>query len=223
MPASSTNVQRSPSIKRRGRDLVRKFADSVTGFFSSVRINSTNTGLYERLLIKDGDVVISWANKEFVVGDTHGTAGDFNNTGAMIIGQAFNTGADLADGNVAMLLRGMANNDAGTPENTTYVDMYFVAQDITDGAEQGAWYLVNQHNGSDSFIIQAIGNKVGIGKAPVANFHTTGSTVLGADSSAIADGDMGNGEVNISTSGTTLTFKVKDASGTVRTGTVTLS
>ena len=223
MPLKDNTKKRFDLVKQGLSSAKTAAYEGASNFFNRLRINSTNTGLYERLLINDGDVVGHWVNKEFVAGDTHGTAGDFNNTGFMIIGQAFNTSPDLANGNVAMLLRAMANNDAGTPENTTYVDQYFVAQDITDGSEQGAWFLVNQHNGSDSFIIQAIGNAVGIGKAPVANFHTTGSTVLGADSSAIADGDMGNGEVNISTSGTTLTFKVKDASGTVRTGTVTLS
>ncbi len=67
--------------------------------------------------------------------------------------------------------------------------------------------------------------KLGVGKAPVADLHTTGNTSVGAPTSALADGSMGNGEVHfwIDESGNNLNFKVKYSNGTVKSGAIALT
>lgn len=66
---------------------------------------------------------------------------------------------------------------------------------------------------------------VGINKEmPKTRLHSTGSTILGVNSSANADVDLSNGEVNIWVDETNdeLEFKVKYSNGTVKSGTVSL-
>lgn len=67
---------------------------------------------------------------------------------------------------------------------------------------------------------------VGIGvTVPKTKLHGTGSTIVGAAAAPVANGDLGNGQVNISVDETnhTLVFKVKYSNGTVKSGTVALS
>lgn len=60
---------------------------------------------------------------------------------------------------------------------------------------------------------------------PKARIHGSVSTIVGCASSAVADGDLNNNEVNIwvNEGGALLNFKVKDSGGVVKSGTVAIS
>lgn len=205
MPSKQRTELRSPSIQKQGRSLAKKVAEAAANLFVNfLRVNADQgSGYYERIFVNDGDIVVHWADKQFHADDPHGSG--FNNTGAMIVLQAFND-TELADNNVAGLIRGMANNDAATPENTTYVDLYLQASDISDGSEQGTFYVVTQHGGSDAFVLAAIGNRV----------------VQLIPTSAIADAALLNGQMSLYWDDTNkrIKAKVKNASGTVYEGNV---
>jgi len=213
---------------RQGLSAIKAQAiDAAAAYFDRIRINSTSTDVgYGRFLVNDGDAVIAWANKLCLTGDPDCTAGNFLNTGAILYLQAFNTGANLADDNVAGTIRFMTNNDAVTPENTIAVDVYGQMHDISDGSEGGTFWVVTQDAGADAFVIQARGGRVGLGRDPVSNgapeatLHSSGSTIIGTATSAVADAALDNGECNIWYDETAeqLKVKVKDSGGTVFTG-----
>ena len=86
---------------------------------------------------------------------------------------------------------------------------------------------------SENYAIYAAGgdvyiaDNIGIGVADAkAQIHGTGSTIVGADTGAVADGDLGAGQVNIwvDEAGNSLKFKVKYSDGTtIKTGSIALS
>lgn len=81
--------------------------------------------------------------------------------------------------------------------------------------------LVVAGSGDSSF-----SGNVGVGvSAPNAKLHGTESTIVGVNSSAVADGDLGNGEVNfwVDETNDKLVFKVKYSDGTVKSGSVDLA
>jgi hypothetical protein len=66
---------------------------------------------------------------------------------------------------------------------------------------------------------------IGVGANPAnAKLHGTTSTIVGCATAAVADGNMGNSQVNfwVNEAGDLLTFKVKYSNGTVKSGTVAL-
>jgi hypothetical protein len=67
---------------------------------------------------------------------------------------------------------------------------------------------------------------LGIGtSSPQAKLHSTGSTILGIANSAVADGNIGNGQVNIwiDESANKLMFKCKTSTGTIKSGEIALT
>jgi len=67
---------------------------------------------------------------------------------------------------------------------------------------------------------------LGIGtSSPQAKLHATGSTILGVSTSAVSDGNIGNGQVNIwiDEASDKLMFKCKTSGGTIKTGEVALT
>jgi hypothetical protein len=89
------------------------------------------------------------------------------------------------------------------------------------------------HNFNDDCLVNvdSVNNRVGIGfglDTPNATLHSTGTTIVGVGTAAAADGDLNNGECSIwvtevATTPTTLNFKVKGSTGTIKSGTVALS
>ena len=79
---------------------------------------------------------------------------------------------------------------------------------------------------TDEAVVVAGNLGVGVDE-PKARLHATESTVLGAADAALADGDLGNGQVNLWLDETTgsekVKFKVKLSSGTVKSGEISLS
>ena len=74
----------------------------------------------------------------------------------------------------------------------------------------------SSHTGSTFFLTPVL-------SAEFANMlaaSVLGTNLLGCPAAAVAGADMENESISISSSGTTLTFRVKDSGGTVREGTV---
>ncbi len=98
-----------------------------------------------------------------------------------------------------------------------------VGLELNAAASQSA-NLVQIKNsvGTHLAVVDANGN-VGIGTAsPRATLHGSGSTIIGAASAAVADGDLGNGEINlwIDEGSDELKVKAKYSNGTMKAGTV---
>lgn len=68
---------------------------------------------------------------------------------------------------------------------------------------------------------------VGIGQVPIATFHTLGSTILGVpNTQAVADGNISNSQVEIwldESATSKLTFRVRNSTGVLKTGTITVA
>ncbi len=74
----------------------------------------------------------------------------------------------------------------------------------------------------NSYLNALVGN-LAVGHAsPQAKFHSVGSTILGAATTAVADGNMGNGQLNfwLDESGSSLKVKVKRSDGVIKTVTI---
>ncbi|HWL07216.1 MAG TPA: hypothetical protein VNQ76_02270, partial [Planctomicrobium sp.] len=77
---------------------------------------------------------------------------------------------------------------------------------------------------TDTYFNALVGNLAVGHTSPQAKFHSTGSTILGASDSAVADANLGNGQVNIWIDNqNTLIFKVKTSGGTVKTASLPLT
>lgn len=107
-----------------------------------------------------------------------------------------------------------------TFSGSTIKDRLAIQHDV-GGATKANFYMTQFGD------ILLIGDgKVGVGVgAPRAKLHATDSTIVGVATAAVADVNLGNGEVNIYVDETNnlLKFKVKYSSGTVKTGSVALS
>jgi hypothetical protein len=91
---------------------------------------------------------------------------------------------------------------------------------------EGALHLVSVGGTATNGITVATSGDVGIGTTdPKARLHSTVSTIVGADTAAVADGDMGNSEVNIwvDEANDKLKVKVKYSDGTIKSGEIPLT
>jgi len=130
-----------------------------------------------------------------------------------------------------------AEIEVRTQDIPTYKQILTGAGDPHGGFEVGVegyqgYLLVRDGEGGTKVKLNTAGDsyfnggKVGIGtSSPKADLHGTGATILGCSNGAVADGDLGNGQVNIwvSEGVNKLTFKVKYSNGTIKTGTVDLA
>lgn len=102
----------------------------------------------------------------------------------------------------------------------TSTELALIPEESSESVSVGGDLTV-EGTGDSSF-----NGKVGIGvSSPNAKLHGTGSTIVGADSAAVADGDLGNGQVNIWVDETNdkLVFKVKYSNGTVKSASLDLA
>ncbi len=127
-------------------------------------------------------------------------------------------------GNDRTLISRFFDSSSTTPD-------YFRIQHLVDGATKCVAEITNtgkfrvEPQDDVNFSGSGMGN-FGIGTAtPKTKLHSTGSTILGANTSAVADADLGNGQVNFWVNQSThqLTLKVKYSDGTLKTGVVSLT
>jgi len=103
--------------------------------------------------------------------------------------------------------------------------------DYRIGVTANAWaiggerFVITPSTASSDSVFTIYNGKIGLGQGnttPQATIHGTGSTILGTATSAVSDGNLGNGQVNVwlDESGGKLKFKIKTSTGTVKTATV---
>ncbi len=95
---------------------------------------------------------------------------------------------------------------------------YITRLTASGSSSQSGYDLVMQAHGDFT-------TNLAMNASPQADFHGTGSTILGAANSAVSSGNLNDGNVNVwvDESGNNLKFQVKYSTGTVKNGSVALS
>lgn len=133
----------------------------------------------------------------------------------------------VTDGSVLLRVGGRGHD--GTSIHTSQSALLdFTASETWSGTGRGARLVVNTTTngttaGAERLRIDGNG-MVGIAKAaPKFPLHVGGALACAVPASAPTDADLANGEMTVWLNGSTLTFRVRDGAGVLKTGTVALT
>ena len=88
----------------------------------------------------------------------------------------YRNSASAADNDVMSNIRFIGKNDAGSPEDVTYAQMYSRIIDASDGTEDGALHIQTMKDGSLTSTFTVSGNAVGIMEStPLFSLHVAGT------------------------------------------------
>ena len=157
-----------------------------------------------------------------------------NNTGSSSVGVGFQALYDNTGVQTTAIGREAGRNNTGSRGcyfgrkagfGATGTDMLALGFEAGEASSAARSIFIGREAGKNvtTHDVIIVGNIENNANPFIRGDLVTGGIVLGAPDTAIADGDMGNNRLTFSLSGGNLVVKVKNGSGTVTSGTITLT